>query len=661
MRVGPASSANKGAIGHPFLLLAAVWLVALAALGAWTLHAGKDLSWDVLNHHVYLPFSLTSGHYASDLLAAGPQSTQHPLGYLPFWALLSADLPAWVIGAVLVLVHAAMAVPMAHIAIALWPAAMPGMLWWRALALALALLAPSLLLVVGTSSSDPLSALAVLWALSLALPARQSLRGAMLAGALLGLAVVIKPSNAVFAIAIFGAWLARAAAWRQALSLGVACTLVTLLLQAPWSWWLQREFASPLYPLFNQIFQSPHAPLEAILSSRYVPQAAVDWLLRPFELAQPRRLTHTEALAPDLRPALCVLALALAASAAALGRLRDPRPADPPAPPPDRELLVFTALAYVLWMMSSGNSRYALPLFMVIGLVATRGLQLALPAGMARVLLGLAVVLQAAYYFELGTRRFDAPVAWDSGPYVDARVPSRLREQAALHLSLGTPSFAVFAPWLARNGAFVNAISTMSLPDDGPLGAKLQQRLKAFEGRTRVLFKGRPPLADNERAARARASYDRSVYRFGLVVDWGDCETLALRTPIPGSAGRVAADPALPSSVPAIVVSSCAARTHTGMDPDYATDKAFAERVFAIVEAACPRVFGPPPMATNADLGAWHRHYVNSDARLLVSPADGVFVSHFSVLRSGRLGSVNEVLRGAGVAPCAAWAGLTAP
>ena len=37
---------------------ARVCAAALAALTAWTLFAGKDVSWDVVNHHLYLPFSL---------------------------------------------------------------------------------------------------------------------------------------------------------------------------------------------------------------------------------------------------------------------------------------------------------------------------------------------------------------------------------------------------------------------------------------------------------------------------------------------------------------------------------------------------------------------------------------------------------------------------
>ena len=63
--------------------------------GAWALWAGKDVSWDVFNHQLYLPCSLVSGRYASDLFAAGPQSYQNPLGYLPFFGLAMSGLPSW--------------------------------------------------------------------------------------------------------------------------------------------------------------------------------------------------------------------------------------------------------------------------------------------------------------------------------------------------------------------------------------------------------------------------------------------------------------------------------------------------------------------------------------------------------------------------------------
>ena len=90
-----------------------VTLAGTLMLWTWVMWVGRDLSWDVINHHIYLPFSLLSGRHAADLFAAGPQSYQNPIGYLPFYGLLRSDAPSWLVGTVLVMLHALVRQPKA--------------------------------------------------------------------------------------------------------------------------------------------------------------------------------------------------------------------------------------------------------------------------------------------------------------------------------------------------------------------------------------------------------------------------------------------------------------------------------------------------------------------------------------------------------------------
>src|SRR3954462_13822083 len=67
-----------------------VFAVPAALCAVWTIVAGKDVSWDLLNYHYYLPFELLNGRIAQDFFAASAQSYLNPIGYVPFYALASS-------------------------------------------------------------------------------------------------------------------------------------------------------------------------------------------------------------------------------------------------------------------------------------------------------------------------------------------------------------------------------------------------------------------------------------------------------------------------------------------------------------------------------------------------------------------------------------------
>ncbi len=56
----------------------------------WTVCAGKDVNWDLLNYHYYLPFELLAGRLGQDFFAASAQSYLNPVGYLPFYLMVAS-------------------------------------------------------------------------------------------------------------------------------------------------------------------------------------------------------------------------------------------------------------------------------------------------------------------------------------------------------------------------------------------------------------------------------------------------------------------------------------------------------------------------------------------------------------------------------------------
>ena len=625
--------------------------VAFLALIAWTIVAGKDVSWDVINHQLYLPFLWLSGRHHTDLFGAGGQSYQNPLGYFPLYALVRSGLPAWVIGVSLGVLHALVVWPLDRIARLFWPTDADPHFWWRALSLAFCCVAPVFLVHEGSTSTDPITGLMVIWAVALSLEAREAaagdrgnLRRAGLAGALLGLASAIKLSNSVFAVALCVIWLLKWVIGQvdvRRISMFATGILIAFAAGAGWwMWWLWEDFGNPIFPLYNNIFKSPFAPAQAITALRFVPATPWGVVARLWEMAQLSNFVAFEAFLPDIRP---LLAVVVAVAAAVLLGLRGgwrQLPMRAFWAKPGVQFTILLLLTYLLWARSSGNARYAIAWFLLVGIALVRATQRVLPVRAARIVLLTALVLQSANYLAEGERRF-TPQPWDSGPYVEFKASPRLQQQAFLHLSIGTQSYAALALFIAPGGAMANPIGQLPIPKTGPLGDRFNRLLDDWHGRTRLLFAAPSSSAQAADIALARQSMSTLLYRIGLDVDWNDCETIEMVSSQDELLHAATADGKHREPRRQL---SCAVLYRPARDPAIERERVAADRVFEVMEAACPSLFAPTPMASEHGAGIWQRHYINTEALLTVSPTDGVFFTHFRMLQPQRFGSVEEVL-----------------
>lgn len=635
---------------------------ALALIVAWTLWAGKDANWDVYNHQLYLPFSLMSGRYAADLFAAGPQSYQNPLGYLPFYALVRAELPSWVVGCALGLIHGLAIWPLHALAVSLWGTGSETR-WTRVLAVAAAFAAPTFMLVAGTTSVDPICGVLVLASLAAAIDSRLSPARMVLGGAALGLAIAIKPTNLVFAVAVatvlLGRWTFAQTTARGVLAFGAGLCGAVLAGAGYWSAWLWSTFDSPLFPLFNQVFHSPFAPSGPTVAGRFLPATAWDYLTRPLELAEFRSYTSTEAFAPDLRPLLALIALAaLAGRHLILGRLTNmlTRPFWQRS---DVQLTVFAAVAYVLWMATSGNSRYAVALFMAFGLVLASALDCLLPKRAIAPTLGAVLAAQLYYHVGDGDHRYYQS-RWTQQPFFSVHASPRLQQEPFLHLSVGMQSFSAVAPYLHPRGALANVIGQFSLPTEGPLGNALKQRIAAWNGRVRFLFHVPPNMDDPDKSALVHSKLDYLTYRLRMRVDWSDCESITIDGETIGEPGGAQVGKSSHSQS-GTTLWSCRSVQRTDVNSKLEADLIRADRVFALMEARCPRIYGPIPMVSDIGETVFQRRYANYDVRVSVSETEGVSLTHFRSQKLISMGSIDHVIANGGLDACTAWKKLNAP
>jgi hypothetical protein len=543
--------------------------VPILACALWTLLAGKDLNWDLLNYHYYLPYELLGGRLRQDFFAASAQSYLNPVGYLPFYVLVSTH--SVIASVVLAAAHALNLSLLFLIARRLFPDSLVFSCLATALGAATGVFWP----MVGSSFLDPLLTPLILAGLLLLVKEKPN---AALAGALFGAAAALKYSNAIFIVAAFP----LALSWRY---LGGAALSIAVL-AGPWLAMLWYELGNPVFPLMNAWFQSPHAPAINPVSIRFTPQDFGQALLLPFRMVALDRHLYAEIFAPDLR--IAPLALALAALPFTRGRLDGAT----------RRVLAFLVLGWLLWVATSANARYGLPLLMLAGLALARLAERFLPAGGARVALGLLLAVQAVTLVVAAPPRWFLSEPWSSRwfPY---EPPERALREPALYLSTEVLPMAVVAPFLHPGSSFANVSGQHALPTDSPRLAALLER---HRGRVRTL--GRRPA-------------DAALRRFGYRLDASDCFTIAWRPQSDDALSRAAnaLSFAQPASEP-LSVTSCALAPAPRDPRDLEAELRFSA-LFDRVERNCPQLFrGQTAVTEPFGTSGWSRTYNGLDARL---------------------------------------------
>jgi hypothetical protein len=250
-----------------------VFCVPAAICAVWTVYAGKDVNWDLLNYHYYLPFELAAGRVTQDFLAASAQSYLNPVGYLPFYFMVSWGWHSVVASALLAVAHSTSLALLYLLAWRLFAHLEPRQrILFSCLATATGAATSVYWVTVGSSFIDPLIAPMVLGGLLLLLDSGEgAVRRAAAAGALFGAAAALKYSGAIFGVAALPLALAlpglsRASRLRAGLAYVAGGAVAFGLLAGPWLALMAREFGNPVFPLLNGWFRSPDAPAANILS-----------------------------------------------------------------------------------------------------------------------------------------------------------------------------------------------------------------------------------------------------------------------------------------------------------------------------------------------------------------------------------------------------------
>lgn len=262
-----SGTVSRLARSEPWLVLL-LGTLGLVAIPLWLGYLG--LSWDAVNHHIYLGWTAEHPRFDQDYLAANSQGYQFPYLYWPVYKLAMAGATGATAGIVLALLHATAIPPVWMIARSCIPGEDLFAFGMRALAVVLAFMSGLVLSLFETTSNDLLASIPLLWAYAfglwpLARPQASPLRWAIASGLCAGVAVGFKLSNGPLALMLPLLWAWPRGTFTQRLGRSVAAGSSLLasyaLTYGYWGWQLWTHYGNPIFPLYDGSF----APLRAAL------------------------------------------------------------------------------------------------------------------------------------------------------------------------------------------------------------------------------------------------------------------------------------------------------------------------------------------------------------------------------------------------------------
>lgn len=504
-------------ISHGGIGPSAVLLALLCGLtGLYSVRVGTDINWDLQNYHLYSAYAFLHGRLGLDIAPAQLQTYFNPLANLPIYGLVRRlnDHPR--------LVAFLMGLPVGVYAFALSGISLlmarkafgPGRLAVGAAMVATlaGMTGAGVMPGIGMSSNDVTIAALVMLALWTVLwvadtpnaTFRGTWKGSLLAGLLAGFALGLKLTNIIYA-APLGLAILAFLGLRHAMVAGGAMMLGFLMLWAPFALQLWREFGSPVFPLYNDIFASPDYSPIGLADKRFLPRSWTQTAFYPFYWLRQTSGLVTELQMRDARIAIGSLAALVLIVDLTSRRLRRLTLAG------ERStllLLAFCIISYVIWLQLFGIYRYLLvveSLSVVLTMLAIARLL----AGQRR--LGVVAFAATALAVTLFTIRPD----WGHTPYGPQVVrfdPAPQLPSDSLVIFVGGEPMGYLVPFLPPGVLVVGIENNMLRPG----------QTHGLDRRTRTLIAGQRgalwAVADPDKPI---STIERSLETYGLGV--GEC------------------------------------------------------------------------------------------------------------------------------------------
>ncbi|HSM95678.1 MAG TPA: hypothetical protein VLT91_06525 [Rhizomicrobium sp.] len=515
MTSSPTPDRARGLAPQEALFLAAVilgWAILVVSLG-------KDTSWDFRNYHWYAPYAFLNHRMGFDIAVAHQATYYNPFLDIPFY-LLALHVPAWLALGVLGAVQGSSIVPLYLIARAALRES-PDKWILAPLLASFCMLGGLTLGLAGTTYYDNVLSVLTLSSLAIVITQRDRLAGgtwrenvtvALLGGFVVGCAVGLKLPQAPFALGYAGALAFVGGSWQRRVTRVLAGGVGGIIGLALFSgyWWLTMYHVTgnPLFPYFNQYFDSPLALSASYRDLRFLPTTWEHRLLYPLLFTLDWRVADDLGYA-DIRVCLAyILSLATVPVFVFGWRNRDPLVETSVAVP----VFAFAAVAYAAWINVFAIYRYILALEMLAPILIVCAIGLwPLQRRVQLTVLGVLGVIALACTRPDWLER--APV---TDPYVQVQLPPIPDPGQTMVLMAGEAPMGYLVPSLPHQIPVLRIDGWMITPQDGSrLTAATKQRVHAYKGDLYL-------IAEEYEIGRA----SEALEDYGLSMRYLDCQEI---------------------------------------------------------------------------------------------------------------------------------------
>ena len=611
-----------------------ILVLSIVACLAWSWFASKDLNFDQLSYHVYAAHSFWNDRIGQDFFAASIQSYLNPLSYIPFYLMVVNQWPDLLISSALACLHAFNLYFLYLICKTIWPSKKHGISRSALFAWVIGLLSPIFWQEVGSSFNDITVCAFVLAAVYLAINGRTYFK-VFLVGVLLGTATGLKLPFGVFglgAIALLVSGDFRSTLLRI-LVYGIGGLAAIAMCHGWWSWKLWREFGNPVFPFFNGIFKAPLYLAENINLVRFIPGNFSDWLVLPFEIAEPVSWVYTETLAPDLRLLIVTTGVLICAVVAIVRRKKVTRGQLNESQIKQLQIFSFAIICGFLWVLTSANGRYGIPLSLLTGILIVGIFKFVISneKNFAAVLI-LLTSLQLIHVVANSSARWTQYV-W-GGAWFDVYVPKELKETPALFLSFGNQPNAYLSAWLHPKSSMVNLVGQHVLPRSGPQYEKLRMLADGQSQNVYLLVEWGSPATFKRSKYFGVVQKNLNTYGYSFATD--KCSAIKLL--------NTAADAPAHTMGDAQYILACKLVLKITSEPDnfYVSSK----KVLGEIEKKCPDSFKPHGVELSFTRSGMNAFYVGTEFFVHVTADGEVFGTQVRSATDFSLGRTSDWLKG---------------
>jgi hypothetical protein len=511
-----AKPPNRGTKYAPaeYLFLAATilgWAILVAS-------AGKDPSWDFRNYHWYIPYAFLNGRMNIDVAVAHQATFYNPFLDIPFY-LLATHTHAWFALGMLGAVQGSNIVPLYAIARSLLMFDNKRLL---AAIVSFVCMTGSLTIhLAGTTYYDNVMSVFVLAGLALVITQRNRLKAGTLAegawiagvaGLLVGSAVGLKLPEATFALGFAATLLilpgSLAGRATRLIAGGVGGAIGFGIFAGFWMSKMAHLTGNPLFPYFNEYFNSPLALHASYRDMRFIPKRLDVQLLFPLLFSMDWGLADDLPF-HDIRVGLAYVVIIATPIFLLISRRRTKELVASDAV---AALVGFAAVSYLSWLKIFAIYRYILLLEILAPILIVSCIALWPFAERTRLVLCATLLLLA-----VGTMKVSMSGRMPAtDPFIQVTTPPILHPDRTMILMTGETPMGYLTPSLPRQIPVVRIDGWMIQPSDGSmLTAETRARVGAFAGDIYVIF-GAFEAARNRNALKD----------YGLAIDSPKCRNV---------------------------------------------------------------------------------------------------------------------------------------